>query len=125
MKSLPLTTVTGMLLLSGAVASAAAQTGANVPPFAAHDSAPAWLLFAPSAKNTIPGHEWTATPPAARLADVAREQPSAVRCPMPVFVPDTSKQDRMPVARDDSTKVERIPVAKGSCVNPLWNSSRP
>jgi hypothetical protein len=125
MKSLRLTSLTAMTSLATAAAGAAAQTGANAWRVLPHDSAPAWSLFAPNAKSALPGHEWSVTPPAARLADATREQPNALRCPMPVFVPDTSKQDRMPVAREDSTKVERIPVAKSSCVNSLLKPSRP
>lgn len=125
MKSARLAVPAVIVLLSGVAVGAAAQTGVNVPPFIAHDSAPAWLLFAPNAKSTVPGQQWTVTPPAARVAEAARTEPNAIRCPMAVFAPDTSKQDRMPVAREDSSKVERIPVAKSGCVNPLENKPRP
>jgi hypothetical protein len=49
----------------------------------------------------------------------------AVDCPMRVFLPDSTKQDRMPIARPDTTMVERMPVATATCNNPLQPQKRP
>jgi hypothetical protein len=93
----------------GAVAifarNATAQIGLKLVP-QLHDSASTRLLFAP--KST----PW-------QIAANAEPKEAAIRCPMRVFTPDTSKQDRMPIGRPDTASVERMPVAKSACVNPL------
>ncbi len=119
----PILAIVAMLSMVGA--SAAAQVGIRVPGWPLRDSVSMSPLFKPSAKTTLSPRTWTAPPPDARLADLPRNQVGTMTCPMPVFVPDSTKQDRMPIGRLESALVERMPVATGGCTNPLWNKTRP
>lgn len=115
--------LTVMLFAPGA--SAAAQVGIRVPALALHDSVPTSPLFNLNAQLTLPARKWTAPSPAAHLADLPRGRVGTMSCPMPVFVPDSTKQDRMPIGRLESDLVEHMPAATSGCTNPLWNKSRP
>ncbi len=108
-----LVAATVMIIASGVTTGAAAQVGATAP--ALRDSV---------SKTTQPfrSREWTAASPVAATTDSARDDAHALRCPMPVFVPDSAKRDRMPVSRADSTRAERIPVTNSGCVNRLRNN---
>jgi hypothetical protein len=109
-----------------AVSSLVAQVALPVPSTVLRDSA----LFAPlftlgSPPPAVPsgvalplaGYRLNATPRAYAS--------SAVDCPMRVFLPDSTKQDRMPIARPDTTMVERMPVAAATCTNPLEPQKHP
>lgn len=120
-------TIIALAGVCGTARSATAQVGVRFPVTGLGDTAPRWSLFtSPSATNgAVPGRERPFARSTFRLADVAQGKEGAVRCPMPVFVPDSTRQDRMPIMRADTSAVERIPIGKTSCVNPLWSKTRP
>jgi hypothetical protein len=100
------------------VSAANAQVGILTPPARPRDSAAIAQLFklppppalsAPALKLT-PGQLDSALHLSVR---------GGLQCPMPVFSPNSTKQDRMPIARLNPTKVERMPVAAAECSNPL------
>jgi len=111
-------------LVATAGVGAAGQVGITLPRLSLHDSVPTSPLFNPSTKSTLPARSWTVPPPA-HIADISLGQVGAMQCPMPVFAPDSTKQDRIPVSRSKSALVQRIPVAKSDCTNPLGKKPRP
>jgi hypothetical protein len=117
-------TATVMALVSTAVTGATAQVGVRAPAMPLRDSPPTSPLFTPNTKSALTGHGWTSTLPGANVARVAREPTGAIHCPMPVFSPDSTNQDRMPVSRPDTESAEHMPVAKSGCTNPLGNKAR-
>ena len=119
----PILAIVAMVSMVGA--SAAAQVGIRVPAWPSHDSVLTSSLFKPSSKTTLSPRTWMVPSPDARFANLPPNQVKTMSCPMPVFVPDSTKQDRMPIGRLESATVERMPVATGGCTNPLWNKSRP
>lgn len=54
-------------------------------------------------------------PTALQVNSLPGEPLTALRCPIRVLVPDSTKQDRMPTSRPDLALVERMPVARGTC----------
>ena len=122
----PFVTLTAAIaLLSTAATGAAAQVGVRGPAMALRDSPPTSPLFTLSTKSAVTGHDWTGTPPSPSPTAAAREPIGTIRCPMPVFVLDSTNQDRMPVSRPDAESAEHIPLAKSGCTNPLRTKSHP
>lgn len=119
--NLLLSTAAVMALVSTAATGVAAQVGVKAPAISLRDAPPTSPLFTMSPKNVVAGNGWAGT---LQTADLPREQVGPIHCPMPIFAPDSTKQDRMPVSRPDTALAERIPVAKSGCTNPLWNKSR-
>lgn len=54
-------------------------------------------------------------PTALQVNSLPEEPLTALRCPIRVLVPDSTRQDRMPISRPALALVERMPVARGTC----------
>jgi hypothetical protein len=50
-----------------------------------------------------------------QVSSMPGEPRSALRCPIRLFVPDSTRQQRMPISRPDLAQVERMPVDRGTC----------
>jgi hypothetical protein len=120
--NLLLSTAAVMALVSTVATGVAAQVGVKAAAISLRDSPPTSPLFTISPKNAVAGHGLAGT---LQTADLPREQIGAIHCPMPVLVPDSTKQDWMPVSRPDTELAERVPVTRSGCTNRLWNKPRP
>lgn len=112
-------------LISTIASRAAAQVGFRIPTVPLLDSRPTPPLIDSSLRRALRFHDSTTPSTGTRPAVIVRKVVVVERCPMPVFAPDSTSQDRMPVTHPDTTSVDRMPVAKTGCDNPLRTSGRP
>jgi len=106
-------TVIGLAVLVLGPSLGARASFAQVQPFTLQFTAPEFSLrlHPQRAVSTLPQAVATASPAA------------VVQCPMPVFVPDLSRVERMPVAPVNPTG-HAMQIVPFRCVNPLGPQAR-